>query len=88
MSLKLDDLRKRLLQQQPQSGNTGPSADTPASSRVADSARVVEPREPEPTVAEASVAKVVEMSSANGTNLAVASESEENPVSIPARKSG
>lgn len=87
MSLKLDELRKRLLQHQPQDGNAGPSAETPASSRVADSVRTVEPRESELTAAEASVAQVVEISSTNGTDLDVASKSEENTAAMPSRQS-
>jgi ABC-type transporter Mla subunit MlaD len=87
MSLKLDELRKRLLQQQSQDGKAGPSADTPASSRVVDSIRTVEPKESELTAAEPPAAKLPEISSANGANLETAPKREENATSMPVRQS-
>jgi len=87
MSLKLDELRKRLLQQQPQDTNAGPSADTPASSRVVEAVRTVEPKEIELKAAEPSPAKIVEISSTNGANLENAPQREENTGRIPIRQS-
>jgi ABC-type transporter Mla subunit MlaD len=87
MSLKLDELRKRLLQQHSQGGNAVPSVDTPASSRVVDSGTTVEPKQSELTVADPSAPKLLEISSTNGANLETAPTREESATSMPARQS-
>ncbi len=87
MSLKLDELRKRLLQQQSQDGNAGSSADTPASSRGADSVKSVDPKESGLTAVDLPAAKLLEASSTNGVNLEVAPKRDESNISMPARQS-
>ena len=51
MSLKLDELRKRLLQQSNPEPNAGPAADTPASVRLSETGRTSEIKDVEDIVA-------------------------------------
>jgi hypothetical protein len=64
MSLKLDELRKRLLQQPPPDPNAGPGADTPASVRLAETGRISssEVNDSDPRVVEPVAPKIVEVS--------------------------
>jgi hypothetical protein len=91
MSLKLDELRKRLLQQSNPEPNAGPAADTPASVRLSETGRTSEikdaeerPVEPSgPTIVEVSAPKMFETLSPNGNSAAAAPRREEVPAPAP-----
>jgi hypothetical protein len=89
MSLKLDELRKRLLQQPPPDVTGGPPSDTPAPSRLADTGgATLEAKDPAPRITEPLAVKIAEIAAANVVSMEapLAAKREDYAAPPPARR--